>query len=121
MLPDHPVYPALPTADLDRLRRFYEDTLGFTVRCENPRTIYYRAGDGTFFALARSGGRPGGARTPRALLRAGGEGGGGGLRPPGGRWGRERTPKAGPRRAGPGGGRGGGGGGTGGKHRGGGP
>lgn len=68
MLPDHRVYPALPTPDLVRLRRFYEDVLGFVVRHENPRTIYYRAGDGTFFALARSGGRPSGAHTQMAFL-----------------------------------------------------
>ena len=68
MLPDRPVYPALPTADLERLRRFYEDVVGFKVRAENPRTIYYRAGSGTFFALAKSGGRPSGAHTQMAFL-----------------------------------------------------
>lgn len=74
MLPDRPVYPALPTPDLERLRRFYEDVLGFTVRDENARTIYYRAGDGTFFALARSAGRPSGAHTQMAFLVADVEG-----------------------------------------------
>ena len=68
MLPDHPVYAALPSADLDRLRRFYEEVLGFTVRNENPRTIYYEAGAGTFFALARSGGRPSGSHTQMAFV-----------------------------------------------------
>ena len=68
MLPDQPVYAALPTADLDRLRRFYEDVLGFRVRHENPRTIYYSAGAGTLFALARSGGKPSGAHTQMAFL-----------------------------------------------------
>ncbi len=68
MLADHPVYPALPTADLDRLRRFYEDVLGFRVRHENARTIYYGAGAGTLFALARSGGKPSGAHTQMAFL-----------------------------------------------------
>ncbi|HEX2756579.1 MAG TPA: VOC family protein [Candidatus Limnocylindrales bacterium] len=38
MLPDRAAYPALRTADPDRLRRFYEDVLGFTVRDENRRT-----------------------------------------------------------------------------------
>jgi predicted enzyme related to lactoylglutathione lyase len=68
MLRDHPVYPALPTADPDRLRRFYEDVLGFTVRHENPRTIYYQAGGGTLFALARTAGRPSGSHTQMAFL-----------------------------------------------------
>jgi catechol 2,3-dioxygenase-like lactoylglutathione lyase family enzyme len=68
MLRDHPVYPALPTADLDRLRRFYEDVLGFTVRHENARTIYYGSGGGTLFALARSAGRPSGSHTQMAFL-----------------------------------------------------
>ena len=67
MLSDHPVYPALPTPDLDRLRRFYEDVLGFAVLHENPRTIYYRAGAGTLFALARSGGTASGAHTQMAF------------------------------------------------------
>lgn len=68
MLPDRQVYPALPTADLERLRRFYEDVVGFRVRDENPRTIYYGAGNGTFFALAKSGGRPSGTHTQMAFL-----------------------------------------------------
>lgn len=67
MLPDHPVYPALPTPDLDRLRRFYEDVLGFAVLHENPRTIYYRAGAGTLFGLARSFGKPSGEHTQMAF------------------------------------------------------
>ena len=29
MLRDYPVYPTIPTGDVDRLRPFYEDTLGF--------------------------------------------------------------------------------------------
>ena len=32
MLTDRPVYAILPTADVARLRRFYEDVLGFTVQ-----------------------------------------------------------------------------------------
>jgi catechol 2,3-dioxygenase-like lactoylglutathione lyase family enzyme len=68
MLPDRPLYPALPTADPDRLRRFYEDVLGFRVRDENARTIYYGAGAGTFFALATSRGKPSGAHTQMAFL-----------------------------------------------------
>jgi catechol 2,3-dioxygenase-like lactoylglutathione lyase family enzyme len=43
----------MPTAYLAPLRRFYEDVLGFRLRFENPRTIDYDAGAGTFFAFAR--------------------------------------------------------------------
>src|SRR6476659_11157261 len=51
MLSDHPVYATLPTADMEALRRFYEDVLVFAVRSETPAGIYYQAGDGTYFAI----------------------------------------------------------------------
>lgn len=63
MLSDQPVYATLPTADLASLRRFYEDVLGFTVRSETPAGIYYQAGDGTYFAITVSSGRPSGSHT----------------------------------------------------------
>lgn len=67
MLSDHPVYAALPTDDLERLRRFYEDTLGFVPREANPAGIYYDAGGGTFFLITRSGGKASGAHTQMAF------------------------------------------------------
>src|SRR5437867_1737178 len=67
MLTDRPVYATLPTADVARLRRFYEDVLGFTVQQETPTTIYYGAGEGTFFAISRSSGKAAGAHTQMAF------------------------------------------------------
>jgi catechol 2,3-dioxygenase-like lactoylglutathione lyase family enzyme len=63
MLSDHPVYATIPTHDLPVARRFYEDVLGLTVDRETPATVYYRAGDGTFFALSRSAGASSGSHT----------------------------------------------------------
>jgi O-acetyl-ADP-ribose deacetylase (regulator of RNase III)/catechol 2,3-dioxygenase-like lactoylglutathione lyase family enzyme len=67
MLSDHPVYATLPTADMEALRRFYEDVLGFTVKSETPAGIYYQAGNGTYFAITRSSGRPSGSHTQMGL------------------------------------------------------
>ena len=67
MLSDHPVYATLPTADLPRLRQFYEGVLGFPVQQETPATIYYGAGDGTFFAISRSSGKATGSHTQMAF------------------------------------------------------
>jgi O-acetyl-ADP-ribose deacetylase (regulator of RNase III)/predicted enzyme related to lactoylglutathione lyase len=67
MLSDHPVYATLPTADMTALRRFYEDVLGFTVKSETPAGIYYQAGDGTYFAITQSSGRPSGSHTQMGL------------------------------------------------------
>jgi len=67
MLTDQRAYATLPTADLERLRRFYEDTLGFTAHKATPGGIYYHAGDGSLFAITRSAGKPSGARTQMAF------------------------------------------------------
>jgi predicted enzyme related to lactoylglutathione lyase len=67
MLSDHPVYAALPTDDLDRLRPFYEDTLGFVPREANPAGVYYNAGAGTYFLVTRSSGKASGAHTQMAF------------------------------------------------------
>lgn len=63
MLSDHPAYAAMPTQDLDGLRRFYEDVLGFAPRDENPAGVFYGAGDGTFFVVTRSSGKASGDHT----------------------------------------------------------
>jgi catechol 2,3-dioxygenase-like lactoylglutathione lyase family enzyme len=63
MLPDHPAYATIPTADVANLRRFYEDVLGFTPRDENPSGVFYAAANGTYFFVARSGGKASGAHT----------------------------------------------------------
>lgn len=42
----------VPTADLQRARRFYEETLGLTVvRSDKERGVYYKAGGGTMLNL----------------------------------------------------------------------
>src|SRR5437899_7350739 len=65
MLPDRRVHTTLPVSDLDRTRRFYEDTLGFKPIEGNPAAILYRAGEGTVFAITRSSGKAAGTHTQR--------------------------------------------------------
>jgi len=67
MLSDHQVYAAIPTADLDGARGFYEDVLGFVPREANPAGIYYDAGAGTYFVLTRSSGKASGSHTQMAF------------------------------------------------------
>ena len=67
MLTEQRAYATLPTADMERLRRFYEDTLGFTAHKATPGGIYYQAGDGSLFAITRSGGQPSGTHTQMAF------------------------------------------------------
>lgn len=55
MLTDRRVHPTLPTLDVDALRPFYEDVLGFTPRAVRPAAVIYDAGAGTLFAISRSG------------------------------------------------------------------
>src|SRR5438093_8023412 len=63
MLSDHPAYAAIPTSDVSSLRRFYEGVLGFVPRDENPSGVFYDGGQGTYFFVARSGGKASGAHT----------------------------------------------------------
>ncbi|EYR64920.1 glyoxalase [Actinotalea ferrariae CF5-4] len=44
MLSDFPAMPVLAVTDLDRARRFYEDTLGLSPGGEAPDGVVYRAG-----------------------------------------------------------------------------
>ena len=67
MLSDHQVYAAIPTADIDALRPFYEDVLGFAPREANASGIYYDAADGTYFVLTRSSGKASGSHTQMAF------------------------------------------------------
>jgi catechol 2,3-dioxygenase-like lactoylglutathione lyase family enzyme len=67
MLSDQQVYAAIPTADLDTARRFYEDVLGFVPREANPAGIYYDASGGTYFVLTRSSGKASGSHTQMAF------------------------------------------------------
>jgi catechol 2,3-dioxygenase-like lactoylglutathione lyase family enzyme len=63
MLRDRRVQPTLPTQDVDALRPFYEDILGFEPIAIRPGAVIYRAGGGTRFVVSRSGGRSTGAHT----------------------------------------------------------
>lgn len=63
MLADYPVYATLPTADVERLRHYYEETLGFHVLESNPGGVTFRAGKGTYFAVTRSSGKASGSHT----------------------------------------------------------
>ena len=67
MLSDQPVYATLPTHDLALARRFYEEILGLTVEQETPTTVYFKAGDGSFFALSKSAGAASGSHTQMAF------------------------------------------------------
>jgi catechol 2,3-dioxygenase-like lactoylglutathione lyase family enzyme len=67
MLPARRVHTTLPTSDPERLRTFYEGTLGFVPFAVRPGAILYGAGDGTLFAISKAGGRPTGAHTQMAF------------------------------------------------------
>src|SRR5688500_4942091 len=47
MLRDAPLYAYFPASDLDRARRFYEETLGFVPRSVNNGGVTYEFGGGT--------------------------------------------------------------------------
>lgn len=69
MLPDRRAHATLPVSDLEAARIFYEQSLGFRPIRENPAAILYGAGDGTAFAIARSGGQSVGTFTLAATTR----------------------------------------------------
>jgi catechol-2,3-dioxygenase len=60
MLSNRRVQATLPTTDVDGLRPFYEETLGLTPYAIRPSAVVYQVGDGTFFAISRSGIKPAG-------------------------------------------------------------
>lgn len=45
MLGDHPVAATIAVSDLERARKFYEETLGLQVKMEDPGGIMYGSGD----------------------------------------------------------------------------
>ncbi|MDR3546148.1 MAG: VOC family protein [Candidatus Limnocylindrales bacterium] len=67
MLPDRRVHTTLPTPDPERLRTFYEETLGFVPFAQRPGAILYRAGDGSLFAISKAGARATGGHTQMAF------------------------------------------------------
>ena len=48
MLKDKNAYTMIPTKDLEKARRFYEDVLGFAPGREDPAGIEYRSGNTSF-------------------------------------------------------------------------
>jgi catechol 2,3-dioxygenase-like lactoylglutathione lyase family enzyme len=48
VLKDKDCYTMIPTKDLDKARRFYEDVLGFTPGHEDPAGIEYKSGKSGF-------------------------------------------------------------------------
>lgn len=55
MLSTRRVHATLPTPDPERLRTFYEGVLGLVPHAERPAAVMYRVGEGTLFAISRSG------------------------------------------------------------------
>jgi catechol 2,3-dioxygenase-like lactoylglutathione lyase family enzyme len=67
MLADARAHATLPTSDVEALRPFYEDVLGFTPHAILPSAVVYRAGGGSLFAISRSGGAASGTHTQLAF------------------------------------------------------
>jgi catechol 2,3-dioxygenase-like lactoylglutathione lyase family enzyme len=63
MLSTRRVHTTLPTPDPERLRTFYEDVLGLVPYAIRPGAVLYRVGEGTLFAISRSGNRATGSHT----------------------------------------------------------
>ena len=53
MLADKRAHTTLPTSDLDRLRAWYEEVLGFTPLAVRPGAVLYRTAVGSVFAISR--------------------------------------------------------------------
>ena len=67
MLSTRRAHTTLPSSDVDALRPFYEGVLGFTPFAERPGAVLYRAGEGTLFAISRSGVASSGSHTQLAF------------------------------------------------------
>ena len=67
MLADRRVHTTLPTLDVERLRRWYEDVLGFVPFAERPGAVLYKTAAGSLFALSRAGSASAGTTTQMAF------------------------------------------------------
>jgi catechol 2,3-dioxygenase-like lactoylglutathione lyase family enzyme len=67
MLSDARVHATLPTPDVEALRPFYEEVLGFAPHAILASGVVYRAGEGSLFAISRSAGRASGSHTQLAF------------------------------------------------------
>jgi predicted enzyme related to lactoylglutathione lyase len=54
MLTDFAIYPTIPAIDLERARRFYEETLGFEPEQVTPAGVIYRLQNSTMFLFPSS-------------------------------------------------------------------
>ena len=63
MLSSARTHTTLPAADLDRARRFYEETLGFVPVDIQPAGVRYETAGGSRFLVFPSSGRPSGTHT----------------------------------------------------------
>jgi catechol 2,3-dioxygenase-like lactoylglutathione lyase family enzyme len=63
MLSTRRVHTTLPTPDPERLRTFYEQVLGLVPYAVRPGAVLYRVGEGSIFAISRSGNRATGGHT----------------------------------------------------------
>jgi catechol 2,3-dioxygenase-like lactoylglutathione lyase family enzyme len=67
MLSDARVHTTLPTADIERLRTWYEGVLGFAPFAERPGAILYRTSVGSVFAISRGSALSSGTHTQMAF------------------------------------------------------
>jgi len=67
MLADRRVHTTLPTLDVERLRRWYEDVLGFVPFAERPGAVLYKTATGSLFAISRAGSASAGTTTQMAF------------------------------------------------------
>ena len=62
-LSDRRAHTTLPVEDVAAARAFWEGVLGFRPLTVQPSAVLYSAGEGSVFAVSRSGGKPSGAHT----------------------------------------------------------
>jgi catechol 2,3-dioxygenase-like lactoylglutathione lyase family enzyme len=67
MLSGRRVHTTLPTADVDRLRTWYEDVLGFTPMAIRPNAVLYETTPGSVFAISRGSVLSSGSHTQMAF------------------------------------------------------
>jgi catechol 2,3-dioxygenase-like lactoylglutathione lyase family enzyme len=67
MLSDRRAHTTLPTADIDRLRAWYEGVLGFTPFAVRTGAVLYRTAAGSVFAISRGSVLSSGTHTQMAF------------------------------------------------------
>jgi catechol 2,3-dioxygenase-like lactoylglutathione lyase family enzyme len=67
LIADRRAHTTLPVPDVAAVRPFYEDVLGFHPIQIQSTAVLYRAGEGSVFAISKSGGKPSGEHTQMAL------------------------------------------------------